>query len=188
VTTTASTTRIPIIAGAVLAGILAVVVPSASASAHTETDFVAVPAAATATVTFEPEHGCGESPTVEVRIQAPVLGAVAEDVAGWTATATPDGSGNTVLRWTGGSTPADEAGAFPVEFTVPDTPGVLLAFPAVQTCEDGQELAWIGTTPGDEFPAPSLLVLPAGAEPAATIDDVPADAPGRDQLVALAEA
>ena len=41
-------------------------------------------------------------------------GAVAEPVEGWTAAATPDAAGNTVLEWTGGLLPADAEGAFPV--------------------------------------------------------------------------
>ena len=171
---------------AAAAGSAVAVVPAATLSAHTEASAVAVPALAEATVTFAPEHGCGDAPTVGVRIQAPVPDARAGDVAGWTATATPDGAGNTVLEWTGGSVPADEAGAFPLELMVPDVVGTLLAFPAVQRCADGTELAWIGTAPGDEFPAPQVLVLPAGSEPAATLDDVPLDAPGRELLVALA--
>ena len=73
--------------------------------------------------TLKPTHGCGESPTVQVRIRAPFPDAVADDVEGWTATATPDGAGNTVLEWTGGVLPADEDGAFPVEFVAPDAPG-----------------------------------------------------------------
>ena len=106
---------------------------------------------------------------------------------GWTATSTADDAGRTVLEWTGGLLPADQQGAFPVEFTAPDTPGALLTFPAIQVCENGEELAWIGGDPADEFPAPRVLVLPAGSEPAATIDDVPLDAPGRDQLVAIVD-
>ena len=164
-----------------------VLVAAATVSAHTEASAVAVPAGSTATVAFQPEHGCGQSPTVTVRVQAPVAGAQAGSVEGWTATATPDGAGNTVLEWTGGSLPADVAGAFPVEFSVPDLVGSLLAFPAVQRCADGAELAWIGTAPGDPYPAPQVLVLAPGSEPAATLDDVPADAPGRELLVALAE-
>ncbi len=178
--------RLATAAAATAAGAIIALAPAAILSAHTEASAVAVPAGSTATVTFAPEHGCGESPTVAVRIQAPVAGATAEAVDGWTASATADGAGHTVLEWTGGSLPADEAGAFPVEFLVPDAVGTLLAFPAVQRCADGQELAWIGTAPGDEFPAPQVLVLAAGSEPAATIDDVPADAPGRELLVALA--
>ena len=90
-----------------------------------------------------------------------------------------------MLEWTGNVLPADEEGAFPVEFTAPDTPGVLLTFPAIQVCENGEELAWISGDPADEYPAPRVLVLPAGSEPATTIDDVALDAPGRDQLVAV---
>jgi uncharacterized protein YcnI len=170
---------------AILTAIVAVAVPAGVASAHTETDVVAVPAGATATVTFEPEHGCGDSPTIDMQVQAPVTGATAVDKEGWTATATPDGEGNTVLEWSGGSQPADQPGAFQVQFAVPDAVGTLLAFPAVQRCENGQQEAWIDTEAGAESPAPQLLVLAAGSQPAASVDDVPVDAPGRDQLAAL---
>jgi uncharacterized protein YcnI len=174
-----------IAAGAVVAAV-ATIGPVATASAHTETDVVAVPAGSTATVTFEPEHGCGDSPTVDMRVQAPVAGATALDKAGWKTSSTADASGNTVLEWSGGSQPADEPGAFQVRFTVPDEVGTLLAFPAVQTCDNGEQETWIETDPGADQPAPQLLVLAAGSQPAATIDDVPEDAPGRDQLAALA--
>ena len=172
---------------ALAAGCGTALVMAATVAAHTEASAVAVPAGSVATVAFQPEHGCGESPTVTVRVQSPVAGAQAGSVEGWAATATSDGAGNTVLEWTGGSLPADVAGAFPVEFTVPELVGSLLAFPAVQRCADGTELAWIGTAPGDPYPAPQVLVLAPGSEPAATLDDVPADAPGRELLVALAE-
>jgi uncharacterized protein YcnI len=171
-----------VIAGA--AGVLALIAPATIASAHTETDFVAVPAGSAATVTFEPEHGCGDSPTIDMRVQSPVAGATAVERDGWTATTTPNADGTTVLQWSGGSQPADEAGAFQVRFPVPDTVGSLLAFPAVQLCADGEQEAWIETAADAESPAPQLLVLAAGSPPAATLDDVPADAPGRDLLVA----
>jgi periplasmic copper chaperone A len=174
------------IAAGGLVAAAACLVPAAIASAHTETDVVAVPAGSTATVTFEPEHGCGDSPTVDMKVQAPVAGATALDKAGWKASATADASGNTVLEWSGGSQPADEPGAFQVRFSVPDEVGTLLAFPSVQTCANGEQEAWIETDPGADQPAPQLLVLAAGSEPAAAIDDVPEDAPGRDQLAALA--
>ena len=147
-----------------MAAVLVAVAPAAPAVAHTESDLVAVPAGTEATVTLQPTHGCGESPTVAVRIRAPFPDAAAEDVDGWTATATPDGAGNTVLEWTGGVLPADADGAFPVTFIAPDTPGVLLTFPAIQVCADGEELAWISGDPADEYPAPRVLVLPAGSE------------------------
>ena len=171
---------------AVAAVALAVATPG-SVLAHTEPDVVAVPAGAASVVNLKPTHGCGESPTIAVRIRAPFPDAAAGLVDGWTATATPDGEGNTVLEWTGNVLPADQEGAFPVEFTAPDTPGVLLTFPAIQVCENGEELAWISGDPADQYPAPRVLVLPAGSEPATSIDDVAPDAPGRDQLVAVVD-
>jgi uncharacterized protein YcnI len=158
-----------------------------AAGAHTDSSFVAVPAGGSATVVFAPTHGCADSPTVEVSVRAPVEGATAGPVDGWQQTATPDDEGNTILAWTGGVLPTDVTGAFPVTFTAPDTPGELLTFPAVQICENDEELAWIDGDPEGEYPAPRLLILPADVEPAATIADVPADAPGRDQLTAVAD-
>jgi uncharacterized protein YcnI len=155
---------------------------TAPVGAHTESDAVAVPAMGEATVTFRPTHGCAGSPTIEVSVRAPVEGATAGPVEGWQEAARPDGQGNTILEWTGGVLPADRTGAFPITFTAPDAVGDLLTFPAVQFCEGDGELAWIDGDPEGEYPAPRLLVLPAGGEPAATIDDVPVDAPGRDQL------
>ena len=158
-----------------------------SAVAHTDSDLVAVPTGAQATVTLKPTHGCGESPTVRVRIRVPFDGAVAAGVDGWTASATPDGNGNTVLEWSDGALPATETGAFPAEFFVDSEPGTLLTFPAVQVCANGDELAWIDGDPAGEYPAPRLLVLPAGFEAAETIDDVPVDTPGRNQLVEIVD-
>ena len=154
------------------------------ASAHTETDLVAVPAGSEATVTLQPTHGCGDSPTVEVAIQAPVGGAVGGEVEGWTVEAV-EADGKTEVTWSGGSLPSDQAGAFPVTFTAPNTPGELLVFPAIQVCENGEEMAWINGDPASDYPAPRVLVLDADAVPASAIDDVPADAPGRDQLTEI---
>jgi uncharacterized protein YcnI len=168
-----------------VATLAAIVAGGAGASAHTEADLVAVPAGSEATVTLEPTHGCGDSPTVEVRIRVPLEEAEAGAVEGWTEAAERDDDGNTIVSWTGGELPADEEGAFPVTFVAPDEVGRLLSFPAVQRCANGEELAWIDGDPAGEFPAPRLLVLAADAEPAETIDDVPLDAPGRDQLTAV---
>lgn len=179
--------RAPLAAAIVAAAATVALVGSSSpAGAHTEADLVAVAAGDHATLTLKPTHGCDGSPTVEVAIQAPVTGATAVDVDGWTATATDDlATGTTVLEWTGGSLPADATGEFGVELTVPDNVGELLVFPAVQVCENGEEMAWIDGDPEGSYPAPRILVLPAGTPAAATIDDVPADAPGRDLLTAI---
>lgn len=158
-----------------------------SAQAHTDSDIIAVPAGEKATVKLKPTHGCGGSPTTGVAIQAPVTGATAGDVVGWTASTSNDGAGHTVLEWKGGSLPADQTGAFPVTFTAPNTPGKLLTFPSIQYCENGEELSWISGDPKAEFPAPRLLILPVGSAVAGELDEIPADAPGRDQLTAVVD-
>jgi periplasmic copper chaperone A len=187
----AATTLVPMRAAVVaLVGLAAAAVGSAgmtAAAAHTEPDLVAVPAGGEATVSLKPNHGCGDSPTIAVSVRAPVEGAVAGEVEGWTAASTPDGQGRTVLEWTGGVLPSDQEGAFPITFTAPDTVGELLTFPSIQACENGEELAWISGDPASQYPAPRILVLPPGSAPATTIDEVPADAPGRAQLTAIVD-
>lgn len=167
----------------------ALALSASNASAHTDADVIAVPAGSEATIKLKPNHGCGESPTVEVFIQAPVPRATAGPIEGWTETATPDTQtpGKTVLEWSGGSLPTDQIGEFPVTFQVPDTPGELLTFPAVQGCENGEELSWINGDPDSEYPAPRLLILPAGSTPATSLEQVPLDAPGRDLLAAIVD-
>lgn len=179
--------RILVRAGlAPVAALALLVLAAGPAAAHTESSVVAVPAGGEATVTFAPTHGCDTAPSVEVSVRAPVAGAAATPVEGWTESATPDDDG-TILKWTGGVLPADTTGAFPVTFTAPDEPGRLLTFPALQVCEGGEELAWISGDPHGDYPAPRLLVLPAESEQAATVDDVPADAPGREQLTEIVD-
>lgn len=155
------------------------------ASAHADVDFVAVPAGEETVVRLRPNHGCGDSPTIEVRVRAPIEDAVPVDVEGWTSSSKLDGEGHAILQWVGGELPSDEIGAFPVEFVVPDTPGEMLVFPAIQRCANGEELAWIDGDPEADYPAPRLLVLPAGSDPAETFEDVPLDAPGRDLLLQI---
>lgn len=167
----------------------AVALGASNASAHTDADVIAVPAGSEATIKLKPNHGCGDSPTVEVFIQAPVTGATAGAIDGWTQTARPaaDTPGKTVLEWSGGSLPTYQTGEFPVTFQVPDTPGELLTFPSVQGCENGEELSWISGDPDSDYPAPRLLILPAGSAPAVSLDEVPLDAPGRDLLAAIVD-
>lgn len=174
---------------AALAATIALVAASGTVvKAHADADVVAVAAGDEAVVTLRPNHGCGDSPTIEVRIRAPFVDAVAGEVDGWTATVEPLVDGYSVLTWTGGELPSDEIGAFPVEFVVPDASGRIITFPAIQTCANGEELAWIAGDPLSEYPVPRLLILPAGAEPVATIDDLADDVIGRDLLEANLDA
>lgn len=164
----------------------AVALPT-TASAHADADVVAVAAGEKATVNFRPNHGCGESPTTEVAVRVPVTGATGGDVEGWTWTSEDDGKGNTVVEWTGGSLPTDVTGAFPVTFTVPDKVGELLLFPAVQTCENGEDWSWLNGDPESDNPVPRLLILAPGSEEAVSIDEVPQDAVGRELLTAVVD-
>lgn len=178
-----TTRRSRLLASALTAA--AVLAATSPAAAHTDSDLVAVPAGEEAVVRLKPTHGCGDSPTTEVAIRVPVTGARPVDVPGWTASATDDGAGRTVVEWKGGSLPVDQTGSFPVEFTAPGAVGNLLLFPAVQVCANGEELSWLSGDPAADYPAPRLLVLPPGSAPATTIDEVPADAPGRDQIAEI---
>lgn len=157
------------------------------AEAHTDSDVVAVPAGSEAVVILKPAHGCGDSPTVKVSTRVPVPEAYGGEVGDWLMVATGEGVDRTVITWSGSSLPADQEGAFPVHFTVPDTVGELVTLPFVQECADGTELAWISGDPGAEFPAPRVLVLAVGAAPAASIDELPADTPGRSLLAEIVD-
>ena len=164
----------------------AVLLPVA-AYAHADADVVAVAAGEQATINFRPNHGCGESPTTEVAVRVPVAGATGGDVEGWTWTAEEDGAGNTIVEWTGGSLPTDVTGAFPVTFQAPDKVGELMLFPAVQTCENGEDWSWLNGDPESDNPVPRLLILPPGSPEAVSIDEVPQDAPGRELLTAVVD-
>lgn len=177
--------RTPVLSVCVAA--LALVLLAPAALAHTEPDAVALPAGQKVTLTLRPTHGCDGAATIRVSARIPVAGAVAEVVDGWTATSEPDGDGRSVVTWSDGRLPDDEVGAFPVTFTTPAAVGQLLTFPFVQDCEGGAELAWISGDPEADYPAPRVLLLAPGSAPAATIDDVPADAAGRDQLAEIVD-
>ncbi|MFN8017603.1 MAG: DUF1775 domain-containing protein [Acidimicrobiales bacterium] len=158
-----------------------------AAAAHADADVVAVAAGEQATINFRPNHGCGESPTTEVAVRVPVRGATGGDVDGWTWTAEDDGDGRTIVEWTGGSLPTDVTGAFPVTFEVPDQVGELVLFPAVQVCENGEELSWLNGDPESDNPVPRLLILEAGSEEARSIDELPEGIPGRELLTAVVD-
>lgn len=175
------------LASIVVIAAAAVSLSSGEASAHADADVVAVAAGEEATINFRPNHGCDGSPTIEVAVRVPVSGATGGDVEGWTSTAEPDGEGRTVVEWTGGSLPDDVTGAFPVTFEVPDTVGELLLFPAVQTCENGDEWSWLNGDPASDNPIPRLLVLAPGSPSAASIDQVPQGAAGRELLTAVVD-
>lgn len=145
---------------------------ASSALAHIVPDPRAVAAGETAAVVFTVEHGCGMSPTTDVALDLPqeVELIEAAEVDGWRL----DVSDERVV-WSGGELPHDQAGDFTVVMTMPETPGLELFFPMVQSCTDGSyewtETPREGQTEADlSEPAP-VLVLTDGAPTAEDLDD-----------------
>ncbi len=170
---------------AALAAALAVVPPAA---AHVTVSPGEATADSYALLDFTVPHGCEESPTTSIAVRIPegINAATPEAVPGWTVakrmqTLDPpldDGHGGVIaervdtVTWTGGPLAVDQLTQFGLSVRLPDAPGETLAFPVVQTCEEG-ETGWIevaaeGEDPDAlEHPAPLVALLPAGAEGAA---------------------
>ena len=156
------------------------------ASAHVSITEGEVTAGAYEVLTFGFAHGCGESPTTEIRIQipesiptpAPTINANwdVEKVMETLETPVEAGHGTTIdervaeVVYTA-KTPLPDGfrDTFQLSVKIPDdAAGETLYFPTVQTCEAG-ETRWIelpadGQSSDDlESPAPSVEVLAAGA-------------------------
>jgi len=132
---------------------------ASSALAHVEPEPASVQPGEPAMVGFTPEHGCVESPIIEMRFQIPdgLDDVAAQPKSGWRIETPRD-----QIVFTGGSMPADATTAFGLRFTAPNAPGSDVTFKVVQVCEEGIE-RWIEVpTPGapePEFPAPVVQVL-----------------------------
>ncbi len=169
------------VAAATLA--LATVSPASAHVTGTPSDATA---GAFTILTMSVPHGCDGSPTTKVEIQIP------ESVLSVTPTRNPlydvkativqldepvtDAHGNEITERTASvvytaNTPLPEGqrDTFELSFQVPDAEGEMLAFPTVQTCEQG-ETAWV-EVPADgadaeelEHPAPAFEILPAATD------------------------
>lgn len=142
-------------------------------------------------------HGCEGSPSTKVAIQVP------EEILSVTPTRHPmwevekvmtkldepvtDSHGNEVTERVGqvvytAKEPLPEGyrDAFELSLQLPDAPGETLAFPTVQTCEQG-ETAWTQVPSGDQSaddldaPAPTVEVQQADAESAQLADGTDAE-------------
>ncbi|HWU67794.1 MAG TPA: YcnI family protein [Stenotrophobium sp.] len=164
--------------------------PLAPAYAHV----VAHPAEGTAGSYFQTEfvvpHGCGDSPTVVLRVHIPdgVLSAKPQVKPGWAVSIRtrnldkpikgPEGKMLDQLvdevEWRGGPLPVDQFDTFGLMVKLPDTPGQTLYFPVEQECLEGSS-QWteIPATSGGmdmgghahggtmKHPAPAIRILPA---------------------------
>lgn len=174
-------------------GVLALL--ASPAAAHITASPNTAEAGGRAATTLVVPHGCEDSPTtvVEVAIPDEVEGVTPEQVAGWTAEITDES-----VIWTaesGSELPSDQFRGFGLRLVLPDTPGEVLWFPTVQTCEDGEE-SWIEIPEdvdgwGDlDYPAPYVELIEAsgddhgaGDDAASSDDDADDVADGADAAV-----
>lgn len=132
-------------------------------------------------MTFRVPHGCGESPTVALRVTIPaeILIAKPAPKPGWRLEVTQkplaepretERGGIQIdhvveVAWTGGKLPGEYFDEFSILVFLPKTPGALY-FPTSQICEAG-ESRWVEIPPEGKsaadvpYPAPSVLVVPA---------------------------
>lgn len=158
---------------------------AAPASAHVGASVTDASAGAYTIATFSVPHGCEDSPTTRIEIQVP------ESVLSVTATRNPyyeletriaqldepvtDGHGNEVTERVASVVytaetplPDGQRDTFELSFQVPDAAGEVLAWPTIQTCEEGStdwtQVAADGQDPDElETPAPSFEILPAAS-------------------------
>ncbi|MGH8506358.1 MAG: YcnI family protein [Stenotrophobium sp.] len=140
---------------------------------------------------FVVPHGCGDSPTVALRIRIPdgVLSARPQMKPGWAVSIKihkldkpikgPEGKildeRVDEVEWRGGPLPVDQFDTFGLMMKLPDTPGETLYFPVEQECQKGAS-HWteIPASSGDmhtgghdhggnamKHPAPAIRILPA---------------------------
>jgi uncharacterized protein YcnI len=128
-------------------------------------------------------HGCAGSPTVGLRVQIPdgVIGTKPMAKLGWKITTKTANLAQTIdlegekiteavkeIDWTGGNLPDSLYDEFTFVATLPDKPGTVIYFPAIQQCAKG-ETRWIeiptqGQSSDDlKAPAPALTLGPKAA-------------------------
>lgn len=197
--------------------IIGVVGFASPASAHVTVTPSTTAAGAHAVLRFTVGHGCGSSPTTRITIQIPaqITSVAPTRTALWqiteqTETVDPpavDAHGNTVAKRVASvtfstQTPLPDGYREVLELAVllPEGKGTRLAFPTIQTCEQG-ESAWIEVpqdgqdVAGLQWPAPSFVVsepgdgrrhdATAGHAPAARAPAT-APTPGTDRFLTIA--
>ena len=148
---------------------------AATASAHVgvEVDGEAI-AGQPARLVFSVPNERDDAATVSIEVQMPqdfdLTDVVADEVEGWTITTTTrDGDIVDIITWdaTGPGLVGEESVELPV--AVGPLPAVeSLAFPTVQTYDDGEVVRWIEPAPAGEpepeFPVPTLEITPASPD------------------------
>jgi uncharacterized protein YcnI len=149
---------------ALLAGALACAAPLAANAHVVITNMNQYAGWEGAVLTLLVPHGCGDSPTTEVRMKVPdnVNMILPEPKAGWQIKLTkrklpePKKVGRREITevqdeviWSGGSLPIDQAGLFTFVTNFPDKPGERVYFKIIQKCASG-EVKWVDTVKPEE--------------------------------------
>jgi uncharacterized protein YcnI len=193
-------------ASSVLAALALVVLSAAPAAAHVTISPSTGTAGAFTVLTVSVPHGCEGSPTTKVALQMPeqITDVTPTRDALWEVEKVmqtleeplTDTHGNEVTErveqvvyTTDDPLPEGYRDAFELSLQLPDTPGETLAFPVIQTCEDG-ETAWVETSEDGspeelEAPAPTVALQAADEE---AVDEEAAGAEAGDDDTALAVA
>ncbi|MEV2240681.1 YcnI family protein [Micromonospora sp. NPDC049891] len=186
----------------------AVALTGAPAAAHVTVSPSVTTAGSYTVLTFGVPHGCDKSATTKVSIKVPeqIISVTPTVNSNWTvqkvmAELNPpvkDSHGNEITQrvtevvYTAKTPlPADLRDTFELSLKLPDAVGQTLAFPAVQTCEQGEtpwvEMAGAGQDPDElEYPAPTFVLTAkadadgaeAAVQPVSQTTDEPAGGTG----------
>ncbi|MFZ4120950.1 MAG: YcnI family protein [Caulobacterales bacterium] len=130
-------------------------------------------AGALTTLQFRITHGCGDSPTVRVRLTLPpgVSRVTPRVVPGWTVAVTHAPlevplslHGQTVMErvdtitWSGGEIPSFAYEQFEVRLATPNEPGRTLLFAARQECANGGSYDWADDPAAGPTEHPALML------------------------------
>ncbi len=195
--------------GAATLGAAALACASASlAGAHVTVSPSEGAAGAYSVLTFSMSHGCEGSPTTQVAIEMPeqILSVTPSVNPNWTVETVMEDLENPVTDSHGTEItervsrvvytaatplPDDLRDAFELSVRLPETAGETLAFPTVQTCQQG-ETAWVqlaaeGQDP-DELDAPAPLLTVTEPEQGETTADTADDETAEDDTTEAAAA
>ncbi len=140
---------------------------AAPAWGHIDIDPPEAVAGTTTTINLTFHHGKDGTATTGLAVRLPAGATLVRvpPLPGWTASQSTEG-GQTVVTWVGGRIPDGQNAAFPIELTLPPTPGEAL-FPTIQTTEAG-ELAWIEPVADESETARPAPRINLAANPNAT--------------------
>lgn len=146
-------------------------IAGAPAAAHITLETAAAPAGSYYKAVFRVGHGCKGSPTTAIRVGIPagVAGVKPQPKPGWQVAIVKDeaprnehgGHAAAAVRevvWTG-KLLDEHYDEFVMRVKLPDTPGAILLFPVVQTCEQGEQ-RWVESAAPGKPAAHDRMIAP----------------------------